>query len=176
MTLKTAGRVGAVLFVIGLAISCSQPKPKDIVLRSYSLDTLEGIVRPSGMTTDHEIKKEGAAALRVSVSEPSVIPLLETGDIDVENAVLVYRAKIRTQDVQGNVYLEMWCYFAGKGEFFSRALQSPLVGTADWTSQETVFFLKEGENPDNIRLNIVCEGAGTLWLDDLLLLKRMPPN
>jgi len=65
----------------------------------------------------------------------------------------------------------MWCHFPGKGEFFSRALQSPLSGSNEWTSQETPFFLKKGENPDNIKINVVVNGKGTVWIDDIHLVK-----
>jgi hypothetical protein len=73
--------------------------------------------------------------------------------------------------VQGQAYLEMWCRFPGKGEFFSRALQAPLSGTVEWSSQETPFFLKKGEDPDEIKLNLVVNGTGTVWIDDIRLIK-----
>ena len=59
----------------------------------------------------------------------------------------------------------------GRGEYFSRDLGSPLTGTVDWSAEETPFFLKKGENPDNIKLNLVVEGKGTVWIDDIRLLR-----
>ena len=92
-------------------------------------------------------------------------------DIDLEDARLIYQAKLRTEEVSGKVYLEMWCHFAGQGESFSRALQAPLSGSNAWTTQETPFFLKKGENPDNVKLNLVIDGSGTVWIDDIHLMK-----
>jgi len=89
----------------------------------------------------------------------------------LEDARLVYRAQIRTDSVQGQVYLEMWCRFPGKGEFFSRALHAPLTGSTEWASQETPFLLEKGQNPDHIALNIVINGRGLVWVDDVALLK-----
>lgn len=83
----------------------------------------------------------------------------------------MYRARIRTEGVQGQVYLEMWCRFPGQGEFFSRALDAPLTGSTEWTSQDTPFFLERGQNPDRIALNIVITGRGTVWVDDVALIK-----
>jgi hypothetical protein len=54
---------------------------------------------------------------------------------------------------------------------FKVALQSPLSGSNDWSSMTTLFFLKEGQNPDNIKINIVIDGKGTAWIDDICLLK-----
>jgi len=67
----------------------------------------------------------------------------------------------------------MWCHFLGRGEFFSRGLVTPLTGTTDWTTQEIPFLLKEGENPDNVKLNLVIDGKGTAWIDDIRLLKGL---
>jgi hypothetical protein len=33
------------------------------------------------------------------------------------------------------------------------------------------FFLKKGEKPDYVKLNIVINGTGTVWIDDVRLLK-----
>jgi hypothetical protein len=93
-------------------------------------------------------------------------------DIDIENARLIYQARLRTENVKGQVYLEMWCHFPGIGEFFSRGLQTPLTGTTDWITEETQFFLKKGEKPDYVKLNLVIKGKGTAWwIDDIRLLK-----
>ena len=55
----------------------------------------------------------------------------------------------------------------GKGEFFSRGLQSPLTGTTEWTAAETPFFLKKGEKPDLIRIGVVVEGTGRVGIRDV---------
>jgi hypothetical protein len=47
---------------------------------------------------------------------------------------------------------------------------SPLTGTTDWTTAETPFLLKRGENPDNVKLNLVIDGKGTVWIDDIRLM------
>jgi hypothetical protein len=156
----------------GLVMACHKDSSRDLVVKKYSCDSLEGLIRLSGIEVDEKAKSEGKASLKISLTEPAVIPLFETGDLDIEEAALVYQAKLRTQDVQGRVYLEMWCHFEGKGEFFSRGLDSPLGGTNNWASVEIPFFLKAGENPDNVKLNIVGEGTGTVWVDDIRLLKR----
>jgi hypothetical protein len=160
----------------GMAMSCAKQSSKDVVLKAYSLDSLDDVIQETGVEADRAVKKEGRAALRVTVTEPSIIPIFQTGDIDVENATLIYQAKIRTQDAQGNVYLEMSCRFEGKGEFFSRDLISPMKGSLGWTTREIPYILKAGENPDNVRLNIVSEGTGIIWIDDIRLLKRKPPE
>jgi len=140
-------------------------------LRSFSLDDMEGLITQTDVQVDKQISSDGNGSLRIEATKPVTIRLFETDDIDIENARLIYQAKVKTENVEGQVFLEMLCHFPGKGEFFSRALMTPLSGSTDWTTQETPFFLRSGENPDNIKLNLVIDGKGTTWIDDIRLLK-----
>lgn len=154
-----------------LATGCNVQSVSVTELRHYPLDTLDGIVTRDGVDLDRQVSSDGSGSLRVSASGPRTVRLVETGDIDIENARLTYRARIRTEDLQGQVYLEMWCQFDGLGEYFSRALETPLSGTNDWSTQETPFFLQKGQNPSNVKLNLVVDGTGTAWIDDLRLIQ-----
>jgi len=154
-----------------LTSACSTRPGETTEIKIYSVDSKKGMLPQSGTKIDMEITSDGKGALRATASEPTTVRLYETGDIDIEDARLIYRARLRTQDVEGQVYLEMLCDFAGKGEFFSRGLSTALSGTNDWTSRETPFFLKKGENPDNVKLNLVINGKGRVWIDDIRLLK-----
>lgn len=151
--------------------ACAKPSQQAVEIKHYPIDALDGIITQSGVQIDNVISKDGKGSLKIAAAEPTVIRLFETGDIDIENARLIYQAKIRTEGVQGQVFLEMWCHFPGKGEFFSRGLQGPVSGTTEWTSVETPFFLQKGENPDNVKLNLVINGTGTVWIDDIHLIK-----
>ena len=105
------------------------------------------------------------------------IRLFELPSPNVEDCMVLYRAKIRTEAVTKSAYLEMWCRFPGKGEFFSRDLAHALTGSNDWASYETPFFLKKGEQPDLIKLNLVVKGAGKVWIKDIEVLKgQLPTN
>jgi hypothetical protein len=140
-------------------------------LKRFPLDSLDGIVTRSGVHIDRAVSSDGNGSLRITVTEPTVIRLFEVTDIDIENGRLIYTARLRTEGLEGQAYLEMLCYFPGKGEFFSRSLQSPLTGTTEWTTEGTPFFLRKGENPEYVKLNLVINGKGTTWIDDIHLLK-----
>jgi len=154
-----------------MIIGCSKPSEQVSELKSFPVNDLEGIITQSGVQIDKQISSDGKGSLRVTATEPVVVRLFEVGDINVENARLIYQARVRTEGVEGQVYLEMWCHFPGQGDFFSRGLKTPLTGTTNWTTEETPFFLRKGENPDNIKLNLVINGKGTAWIDDIRLLK-----
>lgn len=160
--------------VILCANGCSQTSKQITEIQRFPLDNLQGLISRSDVQIDKQVSTDGNGSLRITATEPKVVRLFEAGDVDIENASLIYRAKVRTENVEGQVYLEMWCHFAHKGEFFSRGLQTPLTGTTEWTSEEIPFLLKKGENPDNVKLNLVINGTGTVWIDDIRLLKGPP--
>lgn len=159
--------MGILLVILGY----SQTQDHAVELRHFPLDSLDGVLTQSGVELDQQVSSDGKGSLKISSEEPRVVRLFETGDLEVEEARLLYQAKLRTENVEGQVFLEMWCHFPGKGEFFSRGLQHTLSGTTDWTTVETIFFLKKGENPDNVKLNLVIDGKGTAWIDDIHLSK-----
>jgi len=150
---------------------CSKPSRELSELKRFPLDNLDGVITQSGVELDKSVSSDGNGSLRVTAAGPTVVRLFEVGDLNIEDARLIYQAKVRTEGVTGQVFLEMWCHFPGKGEFFSRGLQTPLTGTTGWTTEETPFFLKKGEKPDRVKLNLVVNGQGKAWIDDIRLLK-----
>jgi hypothetical protein len=132
---------------------------------------MEGIITRNGVSLDPKISNDGQGSLRVDAAKPVVVRLFEVSGLNVEQARLVYHARLRTENLQGQAYLEMWVRFPGKGEFFSRGLENALSGTTEWTSAETTFFLQKGERPDLARLNLVVNGSGSVWIDDVRLVK-----
>lgn len=159
------------LLVVMMVVGCAKPSPKVVELKKYPIDSLDGIITRSGAALDKDNSSDGKGSLRIQVAVPTTVRLFEVNDIDVEDARLTYQARVRTKDVQGQVYLEMWCHFPGMGEFFSRGLQNAASGTTNWMTMETPFFLKKGEKPDLVKLNLVINGTGTVWIDDVLLMK-----
>jgi len=106
---------------------------------------------------------------RIDLTE-GTLRLFELSDPGVESCLLTYRAQLKTADLRGSAYLEMWCRLPGRGEFFSKGLHNKIMGTTGWASYEVPFFLKAGERPDMLKLNIVSEGTGVLWIKDIEVL------
>lgn len=137
-------------------------------LKKINLDN-DSIITPK-IQFDSKMKIEGKGSIKVITRWPTTICLGEFSDIEIENAVLEYHAKIKSQ-LKGEVYLEMWVT-AKKGQFFSRGLDSKISGNSDWKTIQTPFIFKKGESPDKVTLNVVINGIGTIWIDDVKLLKR----
>jgi hypothetical protein len=106
----------------------------------------------------------------------TTLRLFEVGEPNVDDCMVIYRVKLKTEGLKAPAYLEMWCRLPGRGEFFSRGLQNTVTGSNDWASYETPFFLKKGEKPDLIKLNIVLKGSGKIWVKDVELIKGPLPK
>ncbi len=162
---------GLVIIVLALlTYSCSRQPGQLTEYRHFPINETTELIAERLAVLDRAVSADGDGSWRISATEPVTVPLFHLRDIDVEDARLIYRAQVRTEDVQGKVYLEMLCYFPRYGEFFSRDLQSPVTGTTDWSTEETPFFFEKGQNPEQVKLNLVFTGPGTAWIDDIHLL------
>jgi hypothetical protein len=165
-------RTGLIIPIVAMAtLACPGSRKAELEIYSNSLDTLDDVLNRTGAALDTGTSHDGQASIRFEVTEPRTIQLAEIEPEAVENARLIYRACLKTQDLSGQAYLEMWCVVEGMGEFFSRALHAPVSGTTDWVTQETPFFLEKGQRAKMVKLNLVVTGAGTVWVDDMGLVK-----
>lgn len=142
----------------------SGPRPAGSprILRAFAADT------PT--ITQGSIRAE-QGAWRVDATGQETIRLFEVRDPGVEQCLLSYRAELKTEGLKGRAFLEMWCRLPGGGEFFSKGHQQAVSGTVNWASYEIPFFLKRGQRPDLLKLNLVIEGQGTVWLRNIELLQ-----
>ena len=123
------------------------------------------------ITSDTTIKVEGNGSIKISTMWPTTICLGEVSGLDVEDAKLIYQARVKSENLQGTAYLEMWCQVGGD-QYFSRGMNSVVSGTVNWKTLQTPFILQVGQKANKITLNIVINGTGTVWIDDASLLKE----
>jgi hypothetical protein len=106
---------------------------------------------------------------RVESKGNETVRFFELPNPGVEQCLLAYRAKLKTEDLQGRAYLEMWCRLPGRGEFFSKGFHHAVKGSNNWAACETPFYLKKGQRPDLVKLNLVVEGSGRVWIKEIEL-------
>ena len=123
------------------------------------------------IAADPEVKVEGKGSTKITTCWPTSVCLGEVGELDIENARLIYRAKVKSDLKEGNAFLEMWVRVAG-GNYFSRGLNSTISGQTDWKTIETPFIFQKGQKPEKVTLNLVINGKGTVWIDDVTLSKE----
>jgi len=165
----TIGRNGAPPFPVSLeeivgrifaSTRTQAPKPAARVLKAFT---------SADATISKDVTLDADHAWMVDCAQTQVVPLFEVSNPGVDDCVVIYRAKLKTEGIKGRAYLEMLCRFPQFGEAFSRGLDKTVSGSNDWASFQIPFFLKKGEKPDLIKLNLVVEGAGRVWIKDVEL-------
>ncbi len=120
--------------------------------------------------TDTSVKAEGKGSIKITTSWPTTICLGEVNGLDIEDAKLIYAAKVKS-DIDGTVFLEMWAHVAG-GQYFSKGMNDVVQGKSDWKTIRTPFLFQKGQRPTKVTLNVVINGIGTVWIDDIVLSKE----
>ncbi|NIQ37018.1 MAG: hypothetical protein GTN81_00280 [Proteobacteria bacterium] len=157
--LADLGTVALLLFLLS-------PSSRAAELKKLNLDSAGAL--GTTIRSDTRIRSEGSGSIRISTLWPTTISVGEVSGLDVEHAVLVYRGKVRSENLEGQAFLEMWCYVGG-GQYFSRGLNSFVSGSSDWKTLETPFFLQAGQKAEKVILNVIINGRGTIWIDDVTL-------
>jgi len=119
---------------------------------------------------------DGAPALRLRTKETRTFRLYELVNPPAEDCILNYRAMMKTENVEGQAYLEMWCRLPGEGESFSKGYHHAMKGSNDWAKVETPFFIQKGQRTDLIKLNLVIEGKGTVRLRNIEVVANPLPE
>jgi hypothetical protein len=145
------------VFVAGTAY------PED--LKKLNLDDASAI--GTTIQTDTLVKAEGKGSIKITTRWPTTICLDEVTGLNVENAKLLYQAKVKS-DLDGSAFLEMWTHVSG-GRYFSRGMNDLVSGKTDWKTIQTPFLFQKGQRPDKVTLNLVINGKGTVWIDDIVL-------
>ncbi len=137
-------------------------------LRKLSLDDASAI--GTTIQTDTQVKAEGKGSIKITTQWPTTICLGEVSSLNVENARLLYKAKVKS-DLDGSAFLEMWAHVGG-GQYFSRGMNDAVSQKTDWKIIQTPFFFQKGQRPDKVTLNLVVNGKGIIWIDDIVLSKE----
>lgn len=140
----------------------SRPPKTPVTLRRFST---------ADTTISRDATEVQGESWLIDARANQVVRLFEIPAPDAEQCLLAYRATLKSEELTGRAFLEMWCRLPGRGEFFSRGLHQTLQGTTDWASYEIPFRLKKGQRPDLVKLNLVVEGYGKVWVKDVELLK-----
>ncbi len=155
-----------------LAVGCGGQPDRPRVLAEFPVDSLEGVKQAADpeVTFDPEISVDGNGSIHVDAAEARVVRLFEVDDLDLEGPLLLtWKAKLRSRSLFGRAFLEIWVRIPGKGEFFGRGLETSVRRSTDWTEAQAYFRVDEKVPIDRVRLNLVLEGGGHVWLDDAVL-------
>jgi hypothetical protein len=125
------------------------------------------VLPPESGQSFHRLRIDGTA----SPTHTTVLTL-ESPRISSSRYVLI--GQVRYEGVDGTGYLEMWNYFPGGGQYFTRTLADAgpmmkLRGTSGWRPLALPFDATGEARPSRLVVSVVLEGRGTVYLSDLML-------
>ncbi|HVP78598.1 MAG TPA: hypothetical protein VMV04_11960 [Thermodesulfobacteriota bacterium] len=157
-------RILSILVLLALLASSAYAQE----LKKLNLDDAAAI--GTTIQTDTQVKAEGKGSVKITTRWPTTICLGEVTGLDIENAKLVYKAKVKS-DLEGTAFLEMWAHVGG-GQYFSRGMNDAVTQKTEWKTIQTPFLFQKGQRPDKVTLNLIINGRGTVWIDDIVLSKE----
>jgi hypothetical protein len=156
-----------VIFTVVLVTLLATIVAKAGELEKLSLDN--ALSASPRIESDAQVKAEGSSSIKITTKWPTTVFLEEVSGPKVENAKLIYSAKVKAQlQPGGTAFLELWAHVGG-GQYFSRGMNDAVTGTSNWKTIQTPFIFQKGQNPDKLTLNLVINGKGTVWVDDIVL-------
>ncbi len=170
------GKYASALFtaIIGILILGSVISLADQEIVELPINSAQDIVSSGSVRIDPESEN----ALLVNSDGKKEIELFDIEGTGLGDKKLTYSAVMRTKDLtstddtRGIAYLELTVLFPDGEELVARGPRVPLSGTTEWRSAETVLYVDKGGDPQNVSLDLIVDGAGKVWLQDVRLSTR----
>lgn len=120
---------------------------------------------------DPDVSQDGGGSLMVVTGERGGrLRLYRLDEVGPVEGSLLYTGFLKSEDLRGSAFFELWCHPAGGNPAFVRSVPRRVAGTSDWKPQELAFSQPETcHDPASVELNVVIDGAGTVWIDNLRL-------
>lgn len=120
---------------------------------------------------DRDVSQDGGGSLRVETGgEGGRLRLYRIDDVDAIDGTLLFTGFLKSQELRGTAFFELWCHPVEGNPAFVRGLPRRVAGTSDWKPQELSFSQPAAcRRPAFVELNVVIQGAGTVWIDNLRL-------
>jgi hypothetical protein len=152
--------------------ACCGCRPSARVIYLNRLDSPDNVSRQTGVTLD--TTSWGRTTIRIDATGPTTVRLADVRPDGVDGGTLIYRGHLRASELRGRAYFEIQCTIVGKGGVSSKGLKDAVSGTTDWTRQATPIAIEGAHNVESVRLNVVVEGAGAVWVDNIALTRVEP--
>lgn len=173
-------RVMTAALCLGLA-ACAPEQPTLPVnpeeIARFPLNSLGELASSEDVSIDTSITTDSVGSARVDATEAITVTLLELTDLDAQNTTLTFEARLRSQDLEGMAHLEMEVYLPEQeASIRTLGLGRMVSGTTEWVVATTSFYFQPAQQPEAVRLNLVVDGAGTVWVDEVRLLRTPLPR
>ncbi len=172
--MRRVATIFLIVLLVTTVLACQGGHMNESVeIAHFPLDNTQDMLMPEAASFVSADSSDGNGALLFEAQLPKTVELFELKPEPTvrEKTILVYQAKMKSSGLKGTAYLEMWCDFGSKGEYVARGQNDVVGGDSDWKTVQTHYTIPQGKVLGRVKLNLVINGQGNVWLDDLRLLK-----
>jgi hypothetical protein len=156
-----------------------EPQYDDTLIAHFPVDSKADMTRKvieGPHTIDRAVSSDGNGSLRIDATRKQLVDLYRIWgeEEDLSFRQLVYEADVRTEGATGDVFLVMQAAITSMagGSMAVVGRDAAIRGTNDWTTLQA-----SAGNPGETRLleatlQLHIDGPGTVWIDDVRLIKR----
>jgi len=162
--------LAAALAAAGCDKKAEPPKEID----AFNCDTADRFLSPDAATLEKSGAAEGAACFKFVVEQPSTVPLFEV-KFPGDAAKFTIRFKMRVKDFLGDAYGLMAVNYASGGKQEIKNYDKALGATSDWVPMELSWTVQKGQKVDSLVLSAALSGTGTVWIDDVHVIRAPLP-
>jgi hypothetical protein len=149
--------------------TCRRPQSARVIYLNR-LDSIDAILTRTGVTLETD---RGKGRLRIDAIGSATIRLAQFRPNNASGGTLVYRGHLRSEGLKGRAYFEMRCNILGKGEYSAKGLEQSVTGSQGWVSQATPLLLDKGDRCETMKLNLIAEGTGVVWVGNIAVAEVM---
>jgi hypothetical protein len=165
---------GAVLYML-----LGEPQHDDTLIAHFPVDSKADMARnvtEDPHAIDYTVSSDGNGSLRIDATHKQLVDLYRIwGDEeDLSFRQLVYEADVRTEGATGEVFLVMQAGVTSVpgGSMAVVGRDAAIRGTNDWTTLQATAGNSGGSRLLEATLQLHIDGPGTVWIDDVKLIKR----
>jgi hypothetical protein len=165
---------GAILYMLH-----GEPQYDDTLIAHFPVDSKADMTRnvtDDPHTIDRAVSSDGNGSLRIDATGEQIVNLYRIWgeEEDLSFRRLVYAADVRTEDVRGDVFLVMQAGVTSVpgGSMAVVGNAGAIRGTNDWATLEAAAGNPGGSRLLETTLQLHIGGPGTVWIDNVKLIKR----
>jgi hypothetical protein len=148
--------------------------PAALVREESNTVSLKRFVASDKPLTDEGIVAE-EGGWKITSDGQRRVQLFEVRTDGIEDALLIYRAKLKTSDPEIEVSLRIKVLHLAEQLSTDSTTTIARPGTLDWSNIAIPHRLDEGKRAEVVWLGLDIQGSGDVWIKDIELLKERLP-
>ncbi len=173
--MKRSVLVLAAVAVCVVWAGCSKKVEPPKEIQFFNCDTLDGVLTEGSAVVDTQDPAEGTGSLKIAAAQPVTLPLFEI-KLPGDGAKFTLQYKMKVKDFSGDAYGTMEVNYASGGKQSLNNYQSALGATSVWQQRELIYTVQRGQKVSSIVFSVILNGSGTVWVDDVHLIRAPLPE